>query len=127
MHNEKLRISTKQSSFNATIECVENKNNSKIKYKYYLNKNHTPECNNKFNPIIEDKRESINNKQDFINKCESIMNFSTIYDPKLYKEEFKKLYNELKYDFPLNDNLLSNIVTKWKSVSERFKSSSVLY
>lgn len=49
------------------------------------------------------------------------MNASNIYDRKLYKEEFKKLYNDKEYDFPINDNLLSNIITKWKIYSNKFK------
>ena len=45
------------------------------------------------------------------------MEQSTIYDRRLYKEEFKKLYNNNKYNFPLNNNLLSNIITKWKNTT----------
>ena len=48
------------------------------------------------------------------------MDKSTIYDRRLFKEEFKNIYNKNKYCFPLNDNLLSNIITKWKKNSDRF-------
>lgn len=54
------------------------------------------------------------------------MNDSNIYERKLYKEEFKKLYNDKEYDFPINDNLLSNLITKWKLYSIKFKNTSVL-
>ena len=54
------------------------------------------------------------------------MEQSTIYDRRLYKEEFKKLYNNKKYNFPLNNNLLSNIITKWKNTTNRFNKYSIL-
>ena len=54
------------------------------------------------------------------------MKQSTIYDRRLYKEEFKKLYNNKKYNFPLNNNLLSNIITKWKNTTNRFNKYSIL-
>ena len=57
------------------------------------------------------------------------MNNSTIYDRKLFKEAFKNIYNdkENKYNFPINNNFLSNIITRWKNNSYRFKKESVLY
>ena len=68
-------------------------------------------------------------KLDFIAKCENIMNSSTIYDWHLFKESFKKLYNDpnIKYNFPLENNVLSNIITKWKTTSYRFKKECILY
>ncbi len=48
------------------------------------------------------------------------MDNSTIYDRRLYKEEFKNIYNKGIYKFPINDNLFSNIITKWKKNSDRF-------
>ena len=41
------------------------------------------------------------------------MNASTIYDRTLYKDKFKEIYNSEKYNFPLNDNIFSNIINKW--------------
>ena len=57
------------------------------------------------------------------------MNNSNIYDRYLFKASFKKLYNENNtiYKFPLNDNLLSNIISNWKRKSIRFKKEGVLY
>ena len=53
------------------------------------------------------------------------MNKSNIYDRNLFKKAFKVLYNDKKidYDFPLNDNFLSNIISKWKNNSIRFTKS----
>ena len=48
------------------------------------------------------------------------MDNSNIYDRRLFKEEFKKIYNNNKFNFPINDNFLSNIITKWKKSSDRF-------
>ena len=51
------------------------------------------------------------------------MNSSNIDDRSLFKESFKKLYNDpnIKFLFPINNNLLSNIITKWKNNKYRFK------
>ena len=54
------------------------------------------------------------------------MELSTINDRWLYKEEFNKLYNNHKYNIPLNNNLLSNIVTKWKNKTNRFNKYSII-
>ena len=54
------------------------------------------------------------------------MNRSSIYDRTLFKEQFKDIYNQNKYDFEINNNLLSNIITKWKEKSNRFNKFCVL-
>ena len=69
---------------------------------------------------IKDKIEKEEGKEQFINLCNEVMDTSTIYDRRLYKEEFKKIYNKGIYKFPINDNFLSNIITKWKKTSDRF-------
>ena len=57
------------------------------------------------------------------------MNNSKINERKLFKDSFKNIYNskENKYNFPLNNNFLSNIITKLKNNSYRFKKENVLY
>ena len=57
------------------------------------------------------------------------MNSSTIYDRLLFKELFKNLNNNenIKYNFPLDNKFLSNIINKWKNYSYRFKKECVLY
>ena len=124
--NEKLRIETNQKSFcNATIEC---KINPLTQAKQYiLLKDHSTECGN-MNLIHSSKIEAnkTNSKEEFIKECEKIMNSSNIYDRNMFKEEFKKLYNKIKHDFPLNNNFLSNIITNWKKNSIRFTKYSVL-
>ena len=55
------------------------------------------------------------------------MNKSNIYDRNLFKKSFKDLYNDKNIDyFPLNDNFLSNIISKWKNNSIRFTKSVAL-
>ena len=70
------------------------------------------------NLIHSSKIEAIktNSKDEFIKECEKIMNSSNIYDRNMSKEEFKKLYNKIKHDFPLNNNFLSNIIINWKKI-----------
>ena len=57
------------------------------------------------------------------------MNNSSIYDRRLFKETFKKIYNDKNnnFNFPINNNFLSNIITKWKNKSIKFKKECVLY
>ena len=69
------------------------------------------------------------NKDKFIQLCENVMNSSSIYDRRMFKEEFKKIYNDPKhhFNFPLNNSLLSNIISNWKKNSYKFTKASVLY
>ena len=123
--DEKIRIETNQKAFcNATIECQFNKVSKKKKY--ILSKDHSNECLNLKNLSAEIQINKIYTKEHFISQCQSVMNMSTIYDRKLYKEEFKKIYNSNNYDFPINNNIMSNIITNWKNKSNRFNKASVL-
>ena len=85
--------------------------------------------NGKSKTIIRENLKINEDKLEFIAKCENIMNSSTIYDRHLFKESFKKLYNDpnINYKFPLDNNFLSNIITKWKTNSYRFKKECILY
>ena len=71
---------------------------------------------NKYPP----KADLNNEKNDFINLYNDVMNSSTIYDRKLFKNEIKKIYNNHTYLFSQYNNLLSNIITKWKNNSVNF-------
>ena len=85
--------------------------------------------NGKSKTILKENLKINEDKLDFIAKCENIMNSSTIYDRHLFKESFKKLYNDpnIKYNFPLGNNFLSNIITKRKTTSYRFVKECILY
>ena len=48
------------------------------------------------------------------------MNNLTIYDRRMFKEEFQNIYNKNKYNFQMNDNLLSNLINNWRKTSNRF-------
>ena len=127
--NERIILETNQSLFcNATIEFIEE--NQHVTSGYFLTKKHSIECDNLFfqnlNNNIELPDKKIKDKENFIEECKNIMEQSTIYDRNLYKEEFKKLYNNNKYNFPLNNNLLSNIITKSKNTTNRFNKYSIL-
>ena len=54
------------------------------------------------------------------------MNSSSIYDRNLFKSKFKEIYNSYKYNFPISNNLVSNIITKWRNNSMRFNKANVL-
>ena len=129
--DEKLRKETNQPPFcQAIIEYIEP--GQYVKSGYFFKKDHSVECeemNGKSKTILKDNLKINEDKLDFIAKCENIMNSSTIYDRHLFKEAFKKLYNDpnIKYNFPLDNNFLSNIITKWKNTSYRFKKECILY
>ena len=54
------------------------------------------------------------------------MNSSTIFDRNLFKNKFKEIYNSYIYNLPISNNLLSNIITKWRNTSVRFTKANVL-
>ena len=129
--DEKLRIETNQKPFcDATLEYIEPGQN--VKSGYFLKKDHSLECDLFEGKEKEQCKKEIKiseTKEDYIIKCENIMNNSNIYDRHLFKESFKKIYNQNDslYKFPLNDNFLSNIISNWKRKSVRFKKEGVLY
>ena len=58
------------------------------------------------------------------------MNDSDIYDRRLFKEEFKKIYNDPrnnKFKFPINNTYLGNIITRWKNNTYKFSKSTIFY
>ena len=57
------------------------------------------------------------------------MNSLSINDRIMFKEEFKNIYNDPNnhFNFPLNNTLLSNIISNWKKNSYKFTKASVLY
>ena len=75
------------------------------------------------------KKEKIKRKkEEYINLCENVMNTSTIYNREMFKERFKEIYNDPsnKYDFEINNSMLNNIISKWKSTSVKFHKGIVL-
>ena len=104
--------------------------NQKKKSGYLFKREHSEECNNLFicDNIFNYKGKENHKfyKKFFIEECEKIMNNSSIYDRTLFKNQFKDLYNNNKYNFEINNNLLSNIITKWKQKSNRFTKYCVL-
>ena len=56
------------------------------------------------------------------------MNTSTIYNRQMFKDRFKEIYNDAsnKYDFEINNSMLNNIISKWKSTSIKFNKGNVL-
>jgi len=95
---------------------------------YNLKEGHSIECLElgKENKIKKEKIKR--NKEEYINLCENVMNTSTIYNREMFKERFKEIYNDPsnKYDFEINNSMLNNIISKWKSTSAKFNKSGVL-
>ena len=103
---EQFRQKSKQPDFcSATLEYIEP--NQHVKSGYFLKKDHSMECNNISSIINIKKINTDNDKENFASLCEEIMNKSTIYDRTLFKNKFKDIYNENKYNFPLNNNMFS--------------------
>ena len=53
------------------------------------------------------------------------MDNSNIYDMKLFREKFKEIYNENKYNFPINEKRLNNIISSWKKSSNKFNKNTI--
>ena len=53
------------------------------------------------------------------------MDNSNVYDMKLFRERFKEIYKENKYNFPINDNRLNNIISSWKQSSNKFNKNTI--
>ena len=68
-----------------------------------------------------------NDRDIFLKLCEDVMNKPNIYEQNLFKTRFKDIYNEHKYTFPLNDNTLSNIITKWKNTTFKYNKTTILF
>lgn len=123
-HDEKLRQNLKKKAFcNATIEYI--LPNQKIKSKYILKEGHSEECEAKYLKLEKNDLIDSFTKENFISECELVMNSSSIYDRALFKEKFLEIYNSKKFKFPINNNLLSNIITKWKNTTNRFTKSTI--
>ena len=101
--------------------------NQNVKSRYFLKKDHSSECKELEKNIKISKKENYKKKDEFIKLCEDVMNTSTIYDRNLYKTKFKEIYNSNYYDFPINNNMLSNIITKWKNSTYKFKKECAQY
>ena len=71
--------------------------------------------------ILKQRKINQKKKEEFIRLCEEIIDSSTIYDRNLYKNKSKEIYNNNIYDFPINNNMFLNIMTKLKNSSYKFK------
>ena len=125
---EKIRSQTSnrthKSFCNATIEyIIPDKTN---KAKYILKEGHSSEYINLLKANTNKKKTSINTKAIFIKFCIEVLNSSNIYARNLFKEQIKDIYNQNRFDFGINNNLFSNIITKWKYTSNKFNKSTVL-
>ena len=96
-----------------------------MKSKYILKEGHSQECETLFIKIDKKDIKTTLTKEQFISECELIMNNSSIYDRNLFKTKFLEIYNKNKFNFPMNTNFLSNIITKWRNSTNRFNKSTV--
>ena len=96
-----------------------------MKSKYILKEGHSQECETLFIKIDKKDIRTTLTKEQFISECELIMNNSSIYDRNLFKTKFLEIYNKNKFNFPMNTNFLSNIITKWRNSTNRFNKSTV--
>ena len=90
-----------------------------------MKEGHSEECDSLFIKIEKDEIKETLTKENFISECESVMNSSDIYDRNIFKTKFLELYNNKKYNFPISNNILSNIITKWKNNSNKFNKATI--
>ena len=70
---------------------------AKSKIWYFFKKYHSLECDILYETkknMEKDIITKISDKETFIENCEKIMNSSAIYDRGMFKESFKKIYND---------------------------------
>ena len=53
-----------------------------------------------------------------------MMNKSNRFDHKMFRKKFRRIYKNNKYNFQLDNSLISNMISKWKTATNK---SSVLY
>ena len=109
---------------NATIIFIPK--NQHIKGGYIFKEDHSEECYKSYEFKIKKKLKKKQDRETFTKLCENVMNTSTIYDRNIYKEEFKKIYNNNQFNFTLTKNILTSIITNWKSHTNRFNKTTVL-
>ena len=123
--NFSKEIHNKGTFCNATIIYIYPHQN--INSGYFVKHEHSQKCIQlNHNSDNEEKKDISKDKDNFITKCEEIMNSSTIFDRNLFKTKFKEIYNSYRYNFPISNNLLSNMITKWRNNSMRFNKANVL-
>ena len=115
--DEQFRRDTNQSIFcNSTIEY--------IKSGYFIKPFHSSSCLESDHKKLNEKaKQNVSrdlDKEHFIQLYNEIMNNSTIYDWRVFKEEFKNICFKHKYNFQMNDNMLSNLMNNWRRTSDRF-------
>ena len=121
-YNEPERINQKLGAFcNATIKC-EIKNNE---YIYYLIKEHSNECLSLKLYKNINVEHSIDEYELFKKQCINILDNANSFDRKLFREQFKDIYNSQNFKFDINDYKLNNIITNWQNNTIKFKKYSI--
>ena len=100
--DDRIKRATGNQPFcNGNIEYIEPGQN--VKSGYFIKTNHSEDCiemdYKKSILEIKKKVEKEEDKEKFINLCNDLMDNSNIYDRRLFKEEFKKIYNNNKFIF----------------------------
>ena len=96
--------------------------NQNHKSGFYLKPDHSDESKN-INIINEKNNKKANfqfmEKENFYEECEKIINISNFFNRKLYKEAFKKIYNDKECNFPINNTLLNNITVIYEKCHKK--------
>ena len=103
-----------------------NKNISEIFTGYCNEKNHSDECMKLHSINKKIETNLIGNYNDYINKCFKYLDSTENYNKKEFTLNLQNIYNENKYDFRLKENIIKNIISRWKTNSLRFTKYSAL-
>ena len=96
------------------------------KISYILKIDHSFECYDKNSKKSVNTYKTIKDYDDFKSKCYDLMNKSSIYDRKIFKNGFRKIYNENNYNFPLQEDKLNNLIANWKLTTNKFNKFHIL-
>ena len=95
------------------------------KYIYEFINSHSEECINIKKDILYNEEKPLNDLISFKEKCFEILNNFDEYNRTKMKQTMAEEYNLVKYNFPLKENMLNNILNEWKKYSNKFNKFTI--
>ena len=88
--------------------------------KFKITGEHSYDCIEKYNEERTDKREYLDNFEKFSDLCLETYNKLDYYNRKEYIQIAYKILNDNKFKIKINENKIKNMISKWKTNSQKF-------
>ena len=88
--------------------------------KFKITGEHSYDCIEKYNEERTDKREYLDNFEKFRDLCLETYNKLDYYNRKEYIQIAYKILNDNKFKIKINENKIKNMISKWKTNSQKF-------